>query len=381
MRPRRGLTPGPAAAPGTGGNIGAPPTTTGPPTTIGPRRPCSPPASRRYRASVQTQTDVLGAPYERRRIALPPDDEGEVEATLVSLRAPVPTRRAVLYLHGYVDYFFQTHLAEFFTSVGYDFYALDLRKYGRSLLAHQTPNFCTDIAEYFPEIDAAIAIIRDEDGHDTLVLNGHSTGGLIAALYADRVRGQGVVHGLFLNSPFLEFNEPWIKRRGFAPVVRLIGRLAPKAGIGEELGTLYGTTIHADYDGQWRYDLNWKPLNGFKIQAGWVRAISLAHRRVQRGLAIDVPVLLACSTRSYKGKPSEAAHHADTVLNVADMVRYGPRLGPQVTLLQVDGGLHDLTLSAPPVRQTLFDEVRRWLAAQPGLGVGARQEGRDPAAP
>ena len=58
------------------------------------------------------ETDVLGAPYTRRRIALPSDFEGEVEATLVTLRANAPTRRAVLYLHGYVDYFFQTHLAE-----------------------------------------------------------------------------------------------------------------------------------------------------------------------------------------------------------------------------------------------------------------------------
>ena len=63
-------------------------------------------------------------------------------ATLVRRRADAPTRRAVLYLHGFVDYFFQTHLAEFFTDRGFDFYALDLRKYGRSLLPHQTPNFC-----------------------------------------------------------------------------------------------------------------------------------------------------------------------------------------------------------------------------------------------
>lgn len=318
---------------------------------------------------MERQTDVLGAPYERRRIVLPPDDEGEAEATLVSLRAAAPTRRAVLYLHGYVDYFFQTHLAEFFTSLGYDFYALDLRKYGRSLREHQTPNFCTDIAEYYPEIDEAVRIIRDEEGHDTLLINGHSTGGLIAALYAHRVRGRDLVQGLFLNSPFFDFNEPWIKRRGLAPLVRLLGRLAPKSGIGEELGTLYGRTIHADYGGEWNYDLRWKPLNGFKIHAGWVRAISLAQRRVRRGLAIDVPVLIACSTRSYKGKLSEAAYRADTVLNVADMLRYGPRLGPHVTLLQIEGGLHDLTLSAPAVRQTLFDEVRRWLIAQPGLGV------------
>ena len=315
--------------------------------------------------------DVLGSPYEQRRITLPPDNEGEVVATLVSLRAAAPTNRAVLYLHGFVDYFFQKHLAEFFTARGYDFYALDLRKYGRSLLAHQSPNFCADIAEYYPEIDESLRIIREEAGHDTVLLVGHSTGGLIAALYAHRVRGKGLVQGVFLNSPFLEFNAPWIIKRGLASVVRLLGRLAPKSGTGQQLGTVYGRTIHADYEGEWQYDLAWKPLNGYKVFAGWARAISLGHRQAQRGLAIDVPVLLAASARSYVGPLSEAAHRADAVLNVADMLRYGPGLGRTVTVVQIDGGLHDLTLSAPPVRAALFDEVDDWLRATPGLGTSA----------
>src|SRR5262245_30964632 len=106
------------------------------------------------------QTDVLGEPYHQRVIELPADDEGPVIATLVSRKAPKPTHRAVLYLHGYNDYFFQTHLADFFVDRGFDFYALDLRKYGRSLQAHQTANFVRSLAEYFPELDAAARIIR-----------------------------------------------------------------------------------------------------------------------------------------------------------------------------------------------------------------------------
>jgi alpha-beta hydrolase superfamily lysophospholipase len=324
---------------------------------------------KRYRASVET--DVLGAPYQQRRIDLPADGEGQVVATLVSLRAAAPTRRAVLYVHGYVDYFFQTHLAEFFTARGYDFYAVDLRKYGRSLLAHQAPNFCADLTEYYPELDESLRIIRDEDGHDTVLLMGHSTGGLIASLYADRVRGKGLIQGVLLNSPFLEVNGPWLVRRGLVPVVKLIARLSPKGGIGQELGTVYGKTIHADYEGEWHYDLQWKPLAGFKVHAGWAAAISRAQRKAQGGLSIDVPVLLAASARSYVGKLSEAAHRADAVLNVEDMVRYGPRLGSQVTIVRIEGGLHDLTLSAPAVRAEFFDQVDRWLRATPSLGADA----------
>jgi alpha-beta hydrolase superfamily lysophospholipase len=313
------------------------------------------------------ETDVLGAPYERRTITLDPDDEGEVVATLVSLRAAAPTRRAVLYVHGYVDYFFQTHLAEFFTARGYDFYALDLRKYGRSLLSHQTANFCRDVSDYYPEMDEAVRIIREEDGHDTLLLNGHSTGGLIAALWAHRMRGTGKVQGLFLNSPFVEFNAPWITRRGLAPLINLYGRIAPRAGIGQQLGTTYGSSIHREYHGEWDYDLAWKPLNGYKIHAGWVRAMSRAHRELQRGLAIDVPVLVAASNRSYTGKFTDDAHHADSVLNVADIVRYAPGLGGDVTVVRIEGGKHDLALSRPAARELLFSELDTWLRAHLGV--------------
>lgn len=308
--------------------------------------------------------DILGEPYEQRRILLDPDDEGEVVATLVRLRTQEATGRAVLYVHGFADYFFQTHLAEFFTERGYDFYAIDLRKYGRSLLAHQTPNFCRDIAEYFPEIDEAVRIIREEEGHHTLLLNGHSTGGLIAALWADRVRGRGLVQALFLNSPFFEFNETWLVRRLLTPLVTAVGRHRPKLKLPQELGTTYGMSIHRDYHGEWEYDLAWKPLNGFPILAGWVRAIHRAHRRIHAGLNVDVPVLVACSTRSYRGPYREAAHDADSVLDVEHMVRYATALGPDVTVVRIEGGMHDLSLSRQPAREQMFAELDGWISAR-----------------
>src|SRR6185369_15874071 len=102
---------------------------------------------------VETTVDVLGEPYVAETITLPPDDEGEVVATLVRRFASRTTTKAVLHLHGFADYFFQTEYAAWWADRGYDFYALDLRKHGRSLLPHQTPNFVTDLRDYYPEID------------------------------------------------------------------------------------------------------------------------------------------------------------------------------------------------------------------------------------
>ena len=310
------------------------------------------------------EIDVLGPPYERHTIDLGTDDEGPVVATLVRRRAQTPSRRAVLYVHGFVDYFFQTHLADFFTERGWDFYALDLRKYGRSLLAHQTPNFCRSLTDYYPELDESARIIREVDGHDQLLVAGHSTGGLITSLWSHSRQGQGLVDGLFLNSPFFDFNVPWLLRRPFMTVVggtskRRPYRILPMSTLG-----LYGQSLHSEHRGEWTYDLNWKPVNGFPVRTGWLEAIRRGQRKLRAGLSIDVPVLVACSTRTFRGRAwHEDVRLTDSVLNVDHIVRWAPRLGPRVTISQFDGGMHDLTLSGKDVRAEVFRELGRWAEA------------------
>src|SRR5213075_3543738 len=125
------------------------------------------------------QPDRLLAGFESLELEFPADYEGAVVSTLVRLPTPNAPRGAVLYVHGFSDYFFQRHMAERFAAEGYAFYALDLRKYGRSLRPHQHPNFCKNIAEYYADITAAIDAIGAP-----VLLAGHSTGGLVGSLYA-----------------------------------------------------------------------------------------------------------------------------------------------------------------------------------------------------
>ncbi len=310
------------------------------------------------------EIDVLGEPYQRHTIDLGTDDEGPVVATLVRRRAETPSRRAVLYVHGFVDYFFQTHLADFFTELGWDFYALDLRKYGRSLLEHQTPNFCRSLTDYWPELDEAARIIREVDGHDQLLVAAHSTGGLITSLWAHVRQGAGTIDGLFLNSPFFDFNAPWLVRRPLVSAVGRVGSRSPYRIVPLGITGLYGQSLHADHHGEWSYDLTWKPLRGFPVRTGWLEAIRRGQRRLRAGLAIDVPVLLACSTRTFRGKRwHDGIRLADAVLDVEHMVRWAPRLGPHVTIARFDGGMHDLTLSGPEVRARVFHELGQWVRA------------------
>src|SRR5678810_1352523 len=111
------------------------------------------------------QPDPFLPGFEARELEFPPDYDGPVVATLVRLPVREASRGAVLYVHGFLDYFFQRHMAERFAAEGYAFYALDLRKHGRSLLPHQHPCFCKDIAEYHEDLTRAL----EEIGSDVLL--------------------------------------------------------------------------------------------------------------------------------------------------------------------------------------------------------------------
>ncbi|MFC4056971.1 alpha/beta hydrolase [Planomonospora corallina] len=307
--------------------------------------------------------DVLGPDYELTVLPMPDDYEGEVVASLVRRRAAEPTGRAVLYLHGFTDYFFQTHLAEHFAAQGVDFYGLDLRKYGRSLLPHQTRGFVRSVTEYFPEIDEAIRIIRAEHGHERVILNAHSTGGLVAALWADRVRGRGLVQNLVLNSPFFDLNVPGHLRLA-ADVLHLpLSRLPIRTVLPLGLSTAYATSLHRDHHGEWDFDLAWKPVGGFPVHAAWLAAIRRAQRRLHAGLRVDVPVLVLCSDKGLRLRDfAPEARSADTVLDPEQIARWSTRVGGHVTCVRVPGGMHDLVLSPEPARKQVFAEMDRWLA-------------------
>ncbi|MEM9995362.1 MAG: alpha/beta hydrolase, partial [Acinetobacter pittii] len=56
--------------------------------------------------------DILGTGYEQLTLNFPSDYEGKVVATLVRKKTIQPSQKAVLYIHGFLDYFFQTEMAE-----------------------------------------------------------------------------------------------------------------------------------------------------------------------------------------------------------------------------------------------------------------------------
>jgi alpha-beta hydrolase superfamily lysophospholipase len=308
--------------------------------------------------------DVLGEPWVAETIGLPPDDEGPVVATLVSRRAEQPTSRAVLHVHGFADYFFQTEYAQWWLDRGYDFYALDLRKYGRSIRPHQTPTYVADLHEYFAEIDLAIWRILERDGHDHLVASAHSTGGLTFALWADE-RQPDALAGMVLNSPWFDLHgSAWTRSPAAAALLDRMGRRQPMREIPREVTGYYTRSLHRDHEGEWEFDLTWKPVESFPVRAGWLRAIRRGHAQLHRGLSVSCPVLVL-SSGATKRPPEmdDDVHSHDVVLDVPQIRQWSPAVGPHVTYVAIAGARHDVVLSRPEPRAKVYDELTRWHTA------------------
>ena len=274
--------------------------------------------------------------HETRVVKLPDDYEGPVTATVVSLRAEPPSASAVLYVHGYLDYYFQYHMGRHFAGHGRNFYAVDQR-------------------------NAAINVIL-ADGNTDITLIGHSTGGLLSALYCAEGARRGFINRLILNSPFLEFNTGWFVRRAVIPVAGALSLLFPYAKVRNVLSPNYFKSVHASRYGEWEFDTRWKPEQAPPLYLAWLRAVRLAQRSVHRGLGLPIPVLVMFSDRStYHKRWHEEALASDTILNVGHIARYGAKLGDNVTLEEIPGGLHDLVLSQPDVREKVLTAMEYFI--------------------
>lgn len=302
------------------------------------------------------------AGFKTEKIDLPNDKYGKVEATLISKNAEAKSDKAVLYIHGFVDYFFQYHMADHLVKNGWNFYAIDLRKYGRSMMQHHKPNMINDLRDYFEEINKAIELIRSRDKNEKLIMIGHSTGGLIGSLYAHYTNQEEKIDGLILNSPFFEFNKPDWYIKYIIPQVARLGLRFPNLPSPEGLKEGYVKSIHKNFNGEWEFDLTMKPVRGFKINFGWIAAIYYAQRNLQSGLNIDCPVLVLHSSKSFTpGNFKPEMMESDSVLNVKHIKKFSKGIGNDVKVVEIKNGVHDLVLSKPSPRGKTMAAIDNFL--------------------
>lgn len=312
-------------------------------------------------AQITYWADILNNGFQQATIVQPPDYEGSVTCTLIRKLAPVKSNKAILYVHGFNDYFFQEEMAERFIQAGFNFYALDLRKYGRSWLANQKMNNVRDLSEYFADIDTALNIIRNE-GSGRILLSAHSLGGLTAALYADERNGNELFDAMILNSPFFTLKLKSIIKKTAIPLIVKRAEKHPETPIDLGITSLYGESLHRDAHGEWAYNLSWKPVEVPPVNYGWVRAVDQGLSKLSQGLQINKPVLILHSSKSIDEKRwSENLFTGDAVLDVEEIKLQSKNIEGQFSIQAFEGGMHDLILSKKTVRDEVYLTMFSWI--------------------
>ncbi|MDO5097992.1 MAG: alpha/beta hydrolase [Corynebacterium sp.] len=329
-------------------------------------------------ATAHWEPDILGENFKNIEFNLgaDPDGESDIVTTLVRFHPTVndsdASRPAIVYVHGMTDYFFQTHVAEFFHEHGFDFYGVDLRKCGRSHRDGHTWHYSTDLSQYHEDLSTVCSFLAQH--YSSIIVIGHSTGGLIAPVWLDELRRTNPalhdrIKALVLNSPWLDMMAPKVLVKTLTPWVKLNGKRNPKRPVrGGNLGT-YGEALHVSRHGEWDFDTTFKPIGGHTKYMGWLRAVLFAQRAIHTG-SVDagVPTLSMCSHQSRLGRPySQQSHTADTVLDVKQIKQWSPFVARNVTTVQISNGMHDLFLSEPTARAQALEQCVSWLKNTCGL--------------
>lgn len=307
----------------------------------------------------QWQNDSLKN-YEMRYVIHNNDYSGMVKSTIIRHTTNNNNNYGILYIHGYNDYFYQWEMGDKFTNAGYNFYATDLRKYGRSILPTQRLFEARSYSEYFADLDSAISEMN-KNGITRVILLGHSNGGLIATLYAKNNRNKGII-GLILNSPFFEWNFNWLMRNIAIPIVSFWGEhIHPDFTIPQGDNNAYGQSLHKDFYGEWDFNTSWKLLTPPPVTAGWINAVSNAQQEIIQGTKISIPILLMRSDKSiYDNQWSQSYMSGDAILNVNDISSKGHIIGEQITEVVFIDGIHDLVLSRKKIRNTVYNYMINW---------------------
>lgn len=304
--------------------------------------------------------DILEG-YESRFVDLGETFDGPARCTIIRLRPDKPSKKGFLYVHGFNDYFFQAEWGRLFVDSGYNFYAVDLRRYGRSRLPWQYPFNVRDQREYFVDIDSALNQMR-RDGVTDITLGGHSTGGLTVAYYA-ATRGRRInVNRVVTDSPFLEWNYNAFMRNVAAPMIGGLGKIFPNAEIKQGHCDGYAYSLLKQFDGEWTYNTDWKMIYSPPVKWGWIGSIDKAQSGViKNGTHIAVPMLVMTSSRKIEGcNYTPEFKTGDAVLDPA-MIRARAERLANTSICVIDSGLHDLILSPLPAGRQARDSIFKFI--------------------
>ena len=265
--------------------------------------------------------------------------------------------KAILWIHGYNDYYYHFYIGELLLKEGYDIYAICLRRYEQNNL---TPFYTDDINEYIEDINNLFPIIS-KNNYKKILFYGHSTGALISILYCNYGKFKNKIDGLILNSPFFEFNLDSLSLFCLKYIVYYLGYYFPQFLIrGKNENNINSLTseikkrFYIDYNKKFNY----LP----QVYFGWVRTIIMNQSKIQnKEINLKKPILILHSDKSIYPSIDKTTENGDDTLNINDIIKYSKYIGNNVTRIEINNAIHDVFCSNIKSRNKAINEMFNWL--------------------
>jgi alpha-beta hydrolase superfamily lysophospholipase len=285
------------------------------------------------------------------------------ELASLAYKVKPANRKAVLYFAGRSDSFAHPHLLRMYEDLGYDFYALDVRRSGRARRFLRNPylgNDVTDFSDLTEDVDLALDYIHAQKEYMETVAHCHSNGALVVISYLlqqrrqHNIKSSSYTHhpefdGYVLNSPFLAWgfvggslNEWVLKNAAMINTYTYPQELWGHPGLND-----WWTKIWLLY----RWNLAWKPVITNSLTSHYAEAVSQVHQNLLEleGYLLDKPTLVLSS-------------QSDDILNNAEILRLSTHVHPHPTLVEFDLHSHDVTKSLThDLNDQALHAISEWL--------------------
>ena len=257
-------------------------------------------------------------------------------------------RHAILFVHGFNDYFFNYKLILEFLSFGYDVYAITLRRYGSTIKKDDDKLFYTnDLNEYIEDIDNCFPKIL-EGNYKNIFLVGHSTGGLTSTLYCHNGKYKDKIKGLILNSPFFDLNDSALMEFILKYIIYYIGVIYPTFKLASSNDDYYNTTNEETLK-RFYFNPKYKLRGSSSIYAGWIKTIVYNQSLIQnKKINLKIPILVLYSDKTI---PIDKMEKGDNILDVKEINKYSDFIGKNVTEYSIKNATHDVFVSEEEPRE------------------------------
>jgi acylglycerol lipase len=253
---------------------------------------------------------------------------------------PKNFRRVMVVAHGLGEHSGRYgNLVEYFIPRGYAIYALDHRGHGRSSGIRGHVN---SFLHYRDDLATFIRKVREETGHDKVILVGHSMGGLISISYS--LRHPETLSSLILSSPGLRTHTPPPKIK--EKLGKLFARLAPTLLMNNEIDP-----SHVSRDPKVVKDYVEDPLVHSRVSPKfYVEFLRETNRVLQEAAWLSVPMLLL-----------QAGD--DRLVSVEANKEFFALTGSRKKELKVyDGHYHEIFNE--PEKEQVFEDMNAWLGEE-----------------